>query len=121
MADKGYLSSIINSFPANLKRSLQLAFEHIIDTIRFGAVVDQSKAQNFAAYFYTATTNSTALDEFVIAHQLGQKPKNLIQILPLDAANAQMVPLTVSRAADGAYIYLKSTSTSAQIFVMVEG
>ena len=120
MASKGYINSLLNQLDTSIKRVLSPAFEHVLDSLRFGSVTDQTRAENFQAYFFSATTPSTASTEFSIAHRLNQTPRNLIPILPLDDTTAQIVPLKCSRVADGQRIYLTSSSTSAAIFVMVE-
>jgi hypothetical protein len=51
---------------------------------------------------------------------LGRVPYVLIPVLSLDSVNQTLPDLTVSRAADASRFYLKSSSTSAAIAVMVE-
>jgi hypothetical protein len=79
----------------------------------------QTRATNFQAYFEQSTTASDT-GEFSFAHGLGQTPHLAIPVLDLSQPGARMVPLEVSRAADGRRVYLKSTSTSAPMMVLVE-
>jgi hypothetical protein len=48
-------------------------------------------------------------------------PHYALPVLELDRPGAKVVPLEVTRAADARRIYLKSTSTSAPITLLVEG
>lgn len=94
--------------------------------IAFGRATDPNKtmvpAQNMQGGFFTATTPSTANKEFTIAHDFGRAPYLLVPILPLDQVNAVVgIQLTLTRAADATYVYLKSPTTSVPIFVYLEG
>ena len=110
MASKGYVDSLLNTLPTDLKRVLKPAFEHVMDTWRLG---DDQKATNAAWYRYESTTAAIAYDEFSIVHGLNVAPTKLIPVLDLNTVNAQIVPLYTSRAADASRIYLRSGSTGA--------
>ena len=120
MASKGFVSALLNTLDAPLKRVLAPVFEHVLDNLRFGLRGDTERAENFQLYRFDATTNSTANQEFSITHGLGQSPYLLLQVLPLDSSGGQLVPLKVTRAADNNRIYLASASTAAAISVAVE-
>ena len=77
--------------------------------------------ENFGGGFMQATTPATPGTEFSIAHNFGRAPYLAIPVLPLDMVGAQLVPLTVSRAADDKRIYLSSTVANAPIVIAVEG
>ena len=117
MASKGYIAQLLNRLPADDRQVLLQAFEHVLDEWRLG---DSAKATNAAWYQLESTTASGANTEFSIRHGLGFTPVKLIPVLPLDTVNAQLIPLTVSRAADGQRIYLKSSSTSTVFRIYVE-
>lgn len=120
MADRGYIKSLINGIADDItRRSLNLAFDEVLQNFRVGPVEDMTRAVNGQTYFFQTTTPSTASTEFTIHHGQGQTPLWVRPILPLDSVNAQSVLLTVTKAADDQRIYLSSPSTSATIFVEV--
>jgi hypothetical protein len=120
MATPGYVESLIGGLEADLRGALKRVFDYVLRNLRFGPVTNQVRTENFQAYYYTTTTPATANEEFSVAHGLGRVPYVLIPVLSLDSINQAIVPLQVSRAADASRFYLKSSSTSAAIAVMVE-
>jgi hypothetical protein len=117
MADKGYLATFVNALPQEIRYPIQQALFYLSDNLRLG---DSPKATNFTWYQATGRTASVANTEFSIAHQLSVAPKWLIPVVDLTAIGSQLVPLTVSRAADSERIYLKSASTSVTFTVFLE-
>jgi hypothetical protein len=120
MATPGYIDSLLGGLEADLRVALKRIFDYVLRNLRFGPVAHSVRTENFQAYYYTATTPATANEEFSIAHGLGRVPYVLLPVLSLDSINQSLVPLSVSRAADASRFYLKSSSTSAAIAVMVE-
>lgn len=120
MARISYVESLIAGLPADAKRSLKLAFEYVLDNLRFGRPEVDERAENGQHYFFEGTTPAVANTEFSIAHGMAAAPYLLIPVLPLDVVNAQIVRLKVTRAADVERIYLSSPDTSATFRVMVE-
>lgn len=120
MATPGYIDSLLGGLEADLRVALKRIFDYVLRNLRFGPVANNVRTENFQAYYYTATTPATASQEFSIAHGLGRVPYVLIPVLSLDSVNQSIVSLTVSRAADASRVYLKSSSTSVAIAVMVE-
>jgi hypothetical protein len=102
-----------------MRRALDEAFTHVLGNIRFGVPEHQTRATNLQTYFLTSTT-AASTGEFSIVHGLGQTPHLAFQVLDLSQPGARIVPLEVSRAADAARLYLKSTSTGAPIMLLVE-
>lgn len=120
MADKGYVKQLLNGIEdSRTRQALDLVLTEVLDNMTLGPVEDMRRAINGQSYFFQATTPSTANTEFSVQHGQGQVPLWVRGILPTDAVNAQMVPMTVSRAADEQRLYLKSSSTSATVFVEV--
>lgn len=119
MADIGYLKSELAAFEGTQKSGLVNAFTYLLRNLSFGAVAHQEPATNFQAYYLLSTTPAVANTEFSIAHGLASAPSVVIPVLGLDQVNSQIVPLQVSRAADSKRVYLKSSSTSAAIAVLV--
>ena len=78
------------------------------------------RGANLRWFPLTAVTPSTPDEEFSILHGIGTIPYNLIPCLPLDAVNARLVDLTVTRAADIKRVYLSSSVADAPITVFVE-
>lgn len=120
MATPGYIESLVGNLEAPLRAALVRVFDYVLRNLRFGPVSHQVRTENFQAYYFTATTPATANEEFSVAHGLGRVPYVLIPVLSLDSVNQAIVPLSVSRAADASRLYLKSSSTSAAIAIMVE-
>lgn len=120
MADIGLIESELGAFPSDQKRSLVVSFRYLLNNLSFGAISDErTRATNFQAYYLSGTTPAVAQTEFSITHGLGVVPNVLFPVVALNQVGAQIVPLTVSRAADTKRIYLKSSSTSAPISVLV--
>ncbi len=115
MANPAYIESLAGALDPPVKLAFKRCFEYVLANLRFGPVVHQSRAVNHQAYYLSSTTPAVADTEFSIAHGLGRTPYVLLPVLGLDAVNSQIVPLTVSRAADDTRIYLKSSSTSAAL------
>lgn len=120
MADLGYARALIRQVPdETTRRVLDQLVTHILGNLRFGVPEHHTRAVNHQAYFQTSTT-ATSTGEFSIAHGLGTTPRMAIPLLDLSQPGATIVPLEVSRAADGARVYLKSTSTGAAVWLLVE-
>ena len=120
MATPGYIESLAGGLDRDLRVALRRIFDYVLRNLRIGPVVHQTRAENWQAYFLTATTPATANQEFSIAHGLATTPHTLIPVLGLDAVNQSLVPLTVSRAADANRVYFISASTSVVFWVYVE-
>lgn len=120
MATPGYIESLVGNLEAPLRAALVRVFDYVLRNLRLGPVANSTRSENLAAYYYTTTTPATANEEFSVAHGLGRVPYVLIPVLSLDSINQAIVPLTVSRAADASRFYLKSSSTSAAIAILVE-
>ena len=121
MADIGYVrTQLAGLSDAKTRQILTTVFEHVLNNLKLGPVVHQNRAINLQSYFENSTTQSTAAQEFSIAHGLAGAPHLAIPVLNLTSSGSQFVPLTVSRAADSKRVYLKSTSTSAMMTLLVE-
>jgi hypothetical protein len=120
MANSSYVQSLLGGLATDMRAAFKNVFDYVLQNLRFGPVAHQTRAENFQAYYLTSTTPATANQEFSIAHGLGIKPYVLLSVLPLDQVGAATVDLQVSRAADNSRIYLKSPSTSAVVYVLVE-
>lgn len=119
MADIASVEAECGALPTDQKRAIVASFRYVLRNLSFGAVEHQKPATNFQAYYLTGTTSSNAQTEFSIAHGLGSAPSVLLPVMDLSAIGSQLVPLQISRAADDKRIYLKSSSTSAAIAVLV--
>ena len=120
MADASYIKSLFGGAPEEVKKAADQAFTYLLGNLTLGAPEDARRSKNFQWYWFSATTSSVANQEFSIAHGLGREPQVIIPVLPLQSVGARTVDLQVSRAADANRIYLKSSSTSAAITVLVE-
>lgn len=120
MASKGFVSALLNSLEDGVKRILNPTFEYVLDNLRFGHPDPGTRAENFSIFWFRTTTPAVAGTEFSIEHGLNVTPVALHPILPLDVVGASLVPLTVSRVADGRRAYFTSASTSAVIYVGLE-
>ncbi len=119
MATPQLVESLLGGLEPDIKRVLTEVFRYLVPNGRFGPVGHQVKAEQFQGYYITSTT-ATSKGEFSVVHGLGRTPYIAIPVLAIDQVGAQVVPLQVSRAADGSRIYLKSTSTSAVINLYLE-
>lgn len=119
MADIGAIKSFFGTCPPEVRQAAEQAFTYVLNNLTLGAP-DQNRAKNFQWYWLTSTTPAVANTEFSIAHGLGRVPNVMLSALPLNAIGGQTVPLQVSRAADANRVYLKSSSTSAAITLLVE-
>lgn len=117
MAAKGEVDRQLNTLAPDVKRPLIETFHYVMSN---GTLGSQAKAENFLWYRITSTTASVANTEFSVAHGMDHAPTTLIPVLDLTAVDAQLVPLTVSRAPDMKRVYLKSSSTSAVFTAYLE-
>lgn len=119
MATTGYIDALLQSLPAEGRSVLTQVFRYLVPNLRFGPATNQTKSENFQAYFFSGTT-AASTGEFSIQHGMSRAPYLAVPVLPLDVVGARTVPLEVTRAADSQRIYLKSTSTSAAFTLLVE-
>jgi len=120
VADMGFVRTKLGAISdAATRRVLIDVFEHVLGNLRIGEPEHQTRAENLQAYWLKSTTASDT-GEFSIAHGLPSTPHYAIPVVELDKPGAKLVPLEVSRAADTKRLYLKSTSTSAPILLLVE-
>ena len=109
MASPGYVKSLLNPLPDNIKGPLTSVFDYLL---RQSSLGDSAKATNFAWYRVTGTTAAVAGQEFSIEHGLGTPPSKFIPILDLSTPGNALVPLTMSRTPDARRVYFISSSTS---------
>lgn len=114
---KGYVATLLNALPADIKKVMQPALDYMQDSWKLGT---GPRATNAQWYRIESTTAGVANEEFSVRHGLGVAPHTLIPVLDLTASGAQLVPLVVSRAADDERVYLRSASTSAFVTFFVE-
>ena len=119
MAALGGLEALLGGLDENTKRALTEVLRALVPNLRGGPVDHQVKLENFQRYYVNSTTDAST-GEFTVVHGMGRAPYALRQVLPLDVIGAQMVPLTVTRAADAVRVYLKSASTSAPFTLELE-
>lgn len=121
MAAIGYLSSLLNTLPAEVRRVLAAYTQEAFSTLRFGAPSTSAVAcENFGGHLVPYTTSSVANREVPVAHQLGRVPRLWFQVAAADTVNATSPVLTQTRAADATYLYVKSATTSASGHLFVE-
>jgi hypothetical protein len=121
MANASYIQTLLAAMSREDRQALNGVFEYLLANLRLGHADTGTRAENFQLYALEGTTASVANTEFTIAHGLGTAPYLLIPVLPLDAVNAELVPLKVTRAADASRVYLSSSVASAPIRMLVEG
>lgn len=118
MADIGFVKTVLGGVPDVVKKGVEQAFTYVLGSLSITAS-DRGKAGNFLLYYIEGTTSSVANQEFTIAHGMESTPTVLIPVAKLHEVNTQLVPLTISRAADNKRVYLKSSATSVAITVLV--
>lgn len=123
MADLGFLEGEIKALPEAMRASMLRIVRHLAKEMRYGHPNgDQpDPALNFGGAFFHGTTPDTPGDEFTIAHGFGRTPYLALPILVLDTVGSELVPLTVSRAADDKRLYFTSTEAGAHFSLFVEG
>ena len=120
MAQASYINQLLAAFPADERKSLQLAFEYVLTNLRLGQPNPASRAENLQLYYFDGVTHATPNTEFSITHGMSAIPYNMVQVLPLRIVGAQIVPLRVTRVADKNRIYLASSVASAPFMVALE-
>lgn len=110
MATKGAIDLYVNALPEDLRYAVRSALYYMLDNYRIG---DAARAENFQWYPIESTTATVANTEFTVRHGLGATPARFIPVMRLNEVGNALVPLTVTRAADATFLYLKSSSTSA--------
>lgn len=121
MAAIGYLESLLNTLPAEIRRVLTAFSREAFTALRFGAPsADAVACENLGGHLVPYVTSSTANREVAVAHKLGRIPRLGFQVFALNTVNATGPVLTVSRAADATYLYVKSATTSASGWLYVE-
>jgi hypothetical protein len=120
MAKSSFVDTLTGGLDASVRRALRAVSDYYFNNLRLGVPEDATRAENFQMYCFSATTPATAGTEFSISHGCQTPPVSLIPVLNLAHVGEQIVPLTVTRAADTSRVYLSSTSTNAPIRVWVE-
>lgn len=120
MADIGGIESEFGGIASDIKKACVAAFRYLLNNLTLGAPDEGRRAKNFQWYWFSGTTPAVANTEFSIAHGLQKVPNVILPVLPVLQVGAQMVPLQVTRAADANRVYLRSSSTSAAIVVLIE-
>lgn len=121
MAAIGGLESYLNTLPAEMKRVLIAFTREAFTTLRFGAPSSSAVAcENLGGHLVPYVTSSVANQEVAVAHQLGRIPRLLLPCLPLNVVNATLPVITITRAADATYLFLKSATTTASGWLYVE-
>lgn len=117
MSAPGYVAQLLNSLDADTRVVLNTIFDYVM---RENALGGNTKAENFSWFRIEGVTASIANTEFSVVHGMDHIPSKLIPILPVTVVNAQLVPLTVSRAADAQRIYLMSSIAGATFDAYLE-
>jgi len=121
MATSSYVKSLLGGLDASLKTALGKVSEYVLDgNLRFGPITHQTRTENFAGVYLVVTTAAVANTEFTVAHGLGAKPRVIWPVLDPQSLGSRIVPLEVSRIADEARVYLKSSDKSAGITLYME-
>lgn len=126
MSDLGVVEADIGGLSQEKDKPIwKRIFREVLKLISFGpvdATAGQKASTNLRGHLYgPVVTPAVANTEFSFVHRFLGAPYLVIPVLPLDQVNAEIVPLTVSRAADARRVYLKSSETNATIFLYCEG
>lgn len=121
MAATGYLESLLNTLPAEIRRVFTAWTREAFTTLRFGAPSSSAVAcENLGGHLVPYVTSSVANREVAVEHKLGRIPRLAFQVFALDTVNATGPVLTITRAADASFLYVKSATTSASGWLYVE-
>lgn len=120
MAVPGFAEALLGGLDTDIKRVLTELVRYVLPNSKFGPPDHQVKSESFQAYYVLSTTASTSNDEFSILHGMGRIPYTALPFLDLASTGAQLLGLTVTRAADAQRVYLRSTSVSAPFVLLLE-
>jgi hypothetical protein len=121
MADSGQIKALAGGLESAVKKSITAMFEYVLGDIRVGLPGHKKRATNLRWVQLNSTTHAVANTEFTVEHGLGRMPSVIFTgVLDLNAVNTSTPTLTVSRAADGNRLYLKSPSTSVPFTFFIE-
>lgn len=121
MAAIGFLESLLNTLPAEIRRVFTAFLREAFTQLRLGAPSSTAVAcENFGGHLVPYTTSSSANAEVAIAHKLARVPRLALQVIALDTVDKTTPVLTVTRAADATFLYVKSATTSASGHLYVE-
>jgi uncharacterized caspase-like protein len=121
MAAIGYLESLLNTLPAEVRRVLAAYTREAFGQLRFGApATSAAPCENLGGHLVPYTTSSTANREVAVEHKLGRVPRLALQAFALNTVNATSPVLTITRAADMTFVYIKSATTNASGHLYVE-
>ena len=121
MSAVGYLESLLNTLPPDLRKTMQAFTREAFKQLRFGAPGESAvAAENMGGHLVPFTTASVADDEVAVEHQLSRVPRWAIVGLDLGTVNATAPVLVVTRAADMRFFYVSSPTTDAAAVVYVE-
>lgn len=121
MASVGYLESLLNTLPEQIRKPLVAFSREAFKSLRFGALEDEPvAAENFGGHLVPVTTASVADDEVAVEHRLERTPRLVIPMLDPTVVNAHLPAITMTQAADTKYLYFKSATTDASFHLYVE-
>lgn len=121
MANLGDLESLSRAFPEDSKAPMLALVRAFATSLRFGVAGSAAvSAENFGGALVPIVTSSVSNNEVAVAHSLGRIPRLMIPLLPLGTVNATLPILTVTKAADAKFFYVKSATVSASCWAYVE-
>ena len=120
MASKGYLESLLNALPDDVKGPVMQAVRELATNLTIGLPDTTKKATNFRWTRFDAVTSSVANTEFSIHHGVGSLPLVCWPVMFLDSSGGQSVRLKVTKPADAQRIYLSSPDTGASVSILAE-
>lgn len=120
MSELGYVESLLNQLPANLRNVFVQIFTHTLKTSQIGGLEHQEKAINFSWVRLDSTTATVANTEFSIVHGMGQIPIYAIPVIPLESSGVWLPRLKVTRPADASRIYFSSPDANAPFTILME-
>jgi hypothetical protein len=121
MASAAAIEALCGGLTPDQRRVLKAIFDYLLTNLRFGQPVTAQRAENWQAYYLEGRTPAVANTPFDLAHGLASAPYLAVPVLSLQTVGAQLVPLTVTRAADANRIYLQSSAADAPFMLLVEG
>lgn len=121
MSAIGSLEALVNGMPDDIKTQMLAYTREWATSLRFGAPSTGAVAtENFGGALVPFVTSAVSNGEVAVAHNLGRVPRMLMPVLPLNTVNATMPVITVTKAADATYFYIKSATQSASMWSYVE-
>lgn len=122
MASLGLIESYFNALPREARQVMVAFARGVFPELEFGTpdTDGATRATNFRGHLVPFVTSSTPGREVAVAHLLARVPRLVLPALNPNQVGAGLTTLSVTRAADRAYVYLASPDADLPVVVYLE-